>query len=120
MALKITVRRIGDVSVLDCEGKITKGTDGDYLRNELRRMIREGRKKFLINLTKVERTDGTIVSELMIAKANGSDLIRLIKAPKNTQAFLKVIDQEHVFKSYETEKEALQSIMPTLTQQSSV
>ena len=49
--LNIRERQAGDVTILDLEGRITIGDGNVSLRNAIRRLIQEGKKKILLNLT---------------------------------------------------------------------
>jgi hypothetical protein len=51
--LNIRERQAGDVTVLDMDGKITIGEGSVALRSAVRRLIEEGKKKILLNLSNV-------------------------------------------------------------------
>lgn len=74
--LRISERRVRDIIVLDLQGKITAREGGPALRNALIRLIREGKKKILLNLAKVESIDTTEVEAMVssygsVEKAGG-------------------------------------------------
>ena len=48
--LNISERQAGDVTILDMEGKVTIGEGSVALRNAIRRLLGEGKKKILLNL----------------------------------------------------------------------
>ena len=49
-SLVIKDRQAGDVTILDLSGKITIGEGSVQLREAVRRMLDEGKKKLLLNL----------------------------------------------------------------------
>jgi|GEM_PF-3806652 hypothetical protein len=52
MALTATVRKVGDVSVVDLDGKITLGENTGLLRDEVRSLLSQGAR----NLVSIWRT----------------------------------------------------------------
>ena len=63
--LNITERQVGDVTVLDMDGKITIGEGSVALRTAVRRLLEEGKKKILLNLAKVGYIDSSGIGELV-------------------------------------------------------
>jgi len=49
--LNISERQAGDVTVLDMSGKITIGEGSVALRTAIRRLLEEGKKRILLQLT---------------------------------------------------------------------
>jgi len=63
--LKISERQVRDVLVLDLDGRITAREGGAVLRNAIRRLVREGKKKILLNFARVGLIDATEAEELI-------------------------------------------------------
>ena len=57
--LNIRERQAGDVTILDLEGKITIGEGNVALRSAVRRLVQEGKKKVLLNLSGVSYMDSS-------------------------------------------------------------
>jgi hypothetical protein len=55
--IKIDVRNIGDVHVLDCSGKITLGEGTMPIRNSVRDILKIGGRKIVLNLADVNYID---------------------------------------------------------------
>ena len=63
--LRISERRVRDIVILDLAGRITGSEGGDVLRNAIRRLVRDGKKKILLNLAKVSSIDASEAEELV-------------------------------------------------------
>ncbi len=63
--LNISERQVGDVTILDMDGKITIGEGSVALRTAIRRLLEEGKKKILLNLAKVGYIDSSGIGELV-------------------------------------------------------
>lgn len=55
----ISERQAGDVTILDMEGAITGGEGALALRAAVNRLLEEGKKEILLNLTNVGYIDST-------------------------------------------------------------
>jgi anti-sigma B factor antagonist len=63
--MKIDVRTINDVKILDCSGKLTLGNGTMALRNTVRDILEAGGRKIVFNLANVTRIDSPGVGELV-------------------------------------------------------
>src|SRR5947207_410960 len=63
--LNISERQVGDVTILDMDGKITIGEGSVALRTAIRRLLEEGKKKILLNLDRVSYIDSSGIGELV-------------------------------------------------------
>jgi anti-anti-sigma factor len=63
--LRISERRVRDIVILDLDGKITAREGGPALRNAIGRLIRDGKKKILLNLSKVSSIDASEAEEIV-------------------------------------------------------
>ena len=110
--LTISERQVGDVTVLDMDGKITIGEGSVALRTAIRRLLEEGKKKILLNLAKVGYIDSSGIGELVssftaIGKENGQ--LKLLNLTQKLQDLLTITKLLTVFDVYESEDEALAS-----------
>ena len=110
--LNIRERQAGDVTILDLEGKITIGEGNVALRSAIRRLIQEGKKKVLLNLSGVSYMDSSGIGELVSShttitgKEGQLKLLNLQAKIKDLLAITKLLT---VFDVYENESEALNS-----------
>jgi anti-sigma B factor antagonist len=110
--LNISERQVGDVTILDMEGKITIGEGSVALRTAIRRLLEEGKRKILLNLAKVGYIDSSGIGELVssytaINKENGE--LKLLNLTQKLQDLLTITKLLTVFDVYESEEEALAS-----------
>src|SRR5262245_8939931 len=62
----ISERRAGNVTILDLEGQMTlSGEEQPRLLTHIRRVVQEGRRQVLLNLTHVSYVDSTGVGEIV-------------------------------------------------------
>ena len=110
--LNISERHVGDVTILDMDGKITIGEGSVALRTAIRRLLEEGKKKILLNLAKVGYIDSSGIGELVssytaINKESGE--LKLLNLTQKLQDLLTITKLLTVFDVYESEQEALAS-----------
>ena len=70
MGLQVPVRESRDVAILDLQGKLTSGEDGELLSKQLRDLIGKGKSRLLLNLGNLSQIDSSGVS--IIARTHGS------------------------------------------------
>ncbi|MDH3591123.1 MAG: STAS domain-containing protein [Planctomycetota bacterium] len=110
--MKASVRKYGDVSILDISGKITIGAGDVLLRNEFQSLIDEGNRNVLLNLEKVSYMDSAGIGELVACykrakEANG--MVKLLNPSGKVYDLLQLTKLEDVFDTFKDEKEALVS-----------
>jgi anti-sigma B factor antagonist len=110
--LNISERRVGDLTILDMDGKITIGEGSVALRTAIRRLLEEGKKKILLNLARVGYIDSSGIGELVssytaINKESGE--LKLLNLTQKLQDLLTITKLLTVFDVYESEEEALAS-----------
>ena len=110
--LNISERHVGDVTILDMDGKITIGEGSVALRTAIRRLLEEGKKQILLNLAKVGYIDssgiGELVSSYTAINKEGGEL-KLLNLTQKLQDLLTITKLLTVFDVYESEEEALAS-----------
>ncbi len=110
--LNISERQVGDVTILDMDGKITIGEGSVALRTAIRRLLEEGKKKILLNLARVSYIDSSGIGELVssytsIGKEGGQ--LKLLNLTQKLQDLLTITKLLTVFDVYDSEQEALAS-----------
>ena len=110
--LNIRERQAGDVTVLDMDGKITIGEGSVALRSAVRRLIEEGKKKILLNLSNVGYVDssgiGELVSSFTTVNREGGQL-KLLNLTQKIRDLLAITKLLTVFDTYDDEASALNS-----------
>jgi anti-sigma B factor antagonist len=110
--LTIRERQAGDVTILDMDGKITIGEGSVALRSAVRRLIEEGKKKILLNLSNVGYVDssgiGELVSSYTTINREGGQL-KLLNLTQKIQDLLAITKLLTVFDTFDDESSALNS-----------
>jgi anti-sigma B factor antagonist len=110
--LNIAERQAGDVTILDLSGKITIGEGSVQLREAVRRLLEDGKKKILLNLGDVAYVDssgiGELVSSYTTTNNNGGQL-KLLNLTKKIQDLLMITKLLTVFETFDSEETALGS-----------
>jgi anti-sigma B factor antagonist len=110
--MKIDRRTIGDVQILDCNGKITLGEATMLLRNTVRDVLQSGAKKIILNLADVSYIDSAGVGELVstyTTTVNKGGKLKLLKLTNKLRELLTITKLLTVFEIYDDEKDALAS-----------
>ena len=111
--LEITERQAGDIIILDLSGKLTIGEESIALRNTIRRLLGEGKKKILLNLGEVNYIDSSGIGELVsgfTAVAREGGTLKLLNLTQRIQDLLAITKLLTVFDVYDNENEALSSL----------
>jgi anti-sigma B factor antagonist len=103
-------REVKDVTVLDLSGKIVLGKESQSLRERIKELLEEGKKKIVLNMAKVTFVDstgvGTLVSSFTSARAQGGEL-KLTKPSEKFRETLLLTRLYTVFEVYDDEEEAI-------------
>lgn len=110
--LDISERQAGDVTILDLNGSIRMGEGAVSLRNRIRGLFEQGKKKILLNLGAVKNVDSSGIGELIASyttlSRDGGQL-KLLKLTDKIKDLLVITKLLTVFDSYDDEAEALNS-----------
>ncbi len=107
--LNIMERQVGDITILDMNGKITIGEGSVALRSAIRRLLEEGKKKILLNLAGVGYIDSSGIGELVssyTAINNAGGQLKLLSLTQKLQDLLAITKLLTVFETYDDEEEA--------------
>jgi len=112
MSFKATSRDVGDVTVIDLEGRITLGEGSNLLRDLVRERLARGRRKILLNMAAVNYVDSTGLGELVSAyrliKSEGGEL-KLLSLNRKVTDLLQITKLYTVFDTHNDEAQALAS-----------
>jgi anti-sigma B factor antagonist len=110
--MKLNVRQMGDISVVDVSGRIALGEATSELRNSLRELVSEGQKKILLNLGDVSYVDSTGIGELVggyASVSNQGGQLKLLNLTKRVTDLLQITKLSTVFEVFDDEAAALRS-----------
>ena len=112
MALKITNREIDGVAVVALDGRIVLGEETNALREKVKALLAEGKKKIVLNMDNAKQIDsaglGTLVGLHSSAKTLGGSL-RLCNLGTNFREVLQITKLLTVFDVSNTEADAVRS-----------
>lgn len=110
--MKIETRNVGDVTILDCSGKITLGEGTMAVRNTVRDVLKNGGRKIVLNLADVNYIDSSGIGELVstyTSVTNQGGQLKLMNLTKKIQELLAITKLLTVFQVYDTEQGAVAS-----------
>jgi len=96
--LKITVQKLGDTSVLRCQGRIVAGDDGSILRNAV--LSPRHTRMLVIDLARVERIDAGGLGVLLGLRESARSraiTFKLMNATKRVEEILELTHLQSVF-----------------------
>ncbi|HEX7150949.1 MAG TPA: anti-sigma factor antagonist [Thermoanaerobaculia bacterium] len=110
--MNIAVRKVGDVTIVDFQGRLAVGVGDTILPAVIDEILDEGSKKILLNLSDMDYIDsnglGELVQSLKTAKRNNASL-RLLKPQDRVAKTLRLTNLLPMFSVYDSEDEALQA-----------
>ena len=107
-----TERRVGDVLIVDLEGKATLGTPGPTLRQIVGNLLDRGERCILLNLAGVSYVDSgglgdLVVSFIQVSKHHGQ--LKLLNLNNKHQDVLEMTHLIDVFRHFSDETTAVNS-----------
>ena len=110
--MEIVKRQIGDVCILDLEGKLTIGAGDVRLRGALLDELNDGHTKILFNLQDVKVIDSSGLGELIRSKATAATKdaeIKLLHVNLKARKLLTMAQLVGVFEMFDDEAMAISS-----------
>jgi anti-sigma B factor antagonist len=115
MQLKLGVRVVDGISIVDCRGRLLFGEEASALRDTVKNLLAET-KNVVINLADTTYIDsgglGTLVG-LYSSAQNTGGMVKLAKLQQRVIDLLQVTKLLTVFDVYDTEEEAVKSFAKT-------
>ena len=110
--MKIEMRTVGDVRILDCSGKITLGEGTMAVRNTVRDILKDNGKKIILNLANVNYIDSSGIGELVstyTTVTNNGGQLKLLSLTKKIHELLQITKLLTVFQVFDSESAAIAS-----------
>lgn len=110
--MQIHQRSVGDVTIVDLNGKMTLGEGDELLRDKVNSLIQQGQKKIILNLAEVPYIDSAGLGEIVrtyttVSRQGGS--LKLLSLTKRIQDLLAITKLLTVFETFENEQDAIKS-----------
>jgi len=111
--LKVKTDMQGDVAVVHVSGKLMGGPESENLRNEVKTLLEDGVRKFVINLKGVPWINSTGLGALMsvytsVQRAEGA--LALCHVSDRIQSLFMITKLLTIFDTHPSEKEAIESL----------
>jgi anti-sigma B factor antagonist len=108
----LTERHVGDVTVMDIQGRIAIQDGSDILRQAIERAVAQGRLKVLINFHDTPYIDSTALGEIIrgyttLKRKGGS--IKLYNLTRPIHDLLTITNLVTIFETFDNEAAALAS-----------
>ena len=117
MAPRITIseRRIGDVTILDLQGRLVLDEGDTSCVERIDRLIRQERIQIVLNLQDVTYIDsagvGALVSKYVTLRKRGGNL-KLLCLSERVRRVISIAHLLEVFESFDSEERAVRSFAP--------
>jgi anti-sigma B factor antagonist len=113
VALKMTTRDVGGVTVLELDGRIVFGEETHSLREKVKSLLAEGKKKLVLNMAKVSYVDSTGLGTLVgirhsVQSANAA--LRLSSVESRWTELMQMTQLWPLFDVSPTEAEAVRAL----------
>ena len=112
MSMTLTTRQVGDVTVIDANGRITLGEGSSTFREKIRELSASGNKKILLNLADVNYIDSSGIGELVsgfTTVTNQGGNFKLLNLTKRVVDLLQITKLYTVFEVFDDEAAAIRS-----------
>ena len=112
MPVTIDTREVSHVSILDVKGRIVLGEEIQQVRDAVRALLDQGKKKIILNLAGVDYMDSSGVGELVGAFTtvrNSGGELKLLNLSQKVQDILHVTKLYTVFDIRDDEFTAIKS-----------
>jgi anti-anti-sigma factor len=110
--MRTNERRVGDVTILDVNGRLVWSDGDDLLRDTLRRLLSRGQTKIVLNLRGVWSVDcaglGVLAEQFLAARKLGGNL-KVLSPAGAVRHLLKICGLAGVIETYESEQSAVLS-----------
>ena len=110
--MDLQVREKENVLIVDLEGRLVAGTSEEALHEAMNRLVAEGHKNILLNLSEVEWIDssgiGELVASIKLARRFGSS-VKLLRMGDRVRHVLSVSQLLPLLDVYEKEEDAVEA-----------
>jgi anti-sigma B factor antagonist len=112
MAITITERRVGDVTILEVAGRIVFYDGAAILRAHINELVDQARLKFILDMRGVTYIDsfgvGVIAAKYVSIRRKGGEIKLLALSPRSHQV-MTISGLLKIFESFESEDDAVRS-----------
>lgn len=114
--MQVRERRVGDVTILELEGRLVLDEGSDLLRERIHALADEGRARILLDLAGITYIDscgvGVLLANFVSVRRQGGDL-RLVHLTPRSRHILEISKLMNVFRIFDSETAAVESFAGT-------
>jgi anti-sigma B factor antagonist len=113
MSAKATVRKTGNVAIVDLAGRIVLGDGSGVVRDTIKDLVGSGQKNILLNLREVTYLDSAGLGEIVGSYATVTNIggdVRLLHAQGKVKELLTITKLYTVFIAYDDEAAAVKAM----------
>jgi Anti-anti-sigma regulatory factor (antagonist of anti-sigma factor) len=111
--MQVATRHVGDVTIVDLEGRLAAGGGDSVLRRVLGELVAAGRRRVLVNLERVTTLDSSGIGELVAGwkrlRREGGQLA-ILRPGDRARHTLHLSQLLPLLAVFETEEDALQAL----------
>ena len=110
MSMKVAIRQVDGVTILDLSGRITLGEGSITLRDSVHEVLDKGSKHILLNLAQISYIDSSGVGELVSAFTsvkNAGGELKLLNLTQKVHDLLQITKLYTVFDIWDNEASAI-------------
>ena len=107
----VTIRQAGPISLVDVSGRLTSFEVG-ALRDSVSRLLKQGRKNIVLNLSGLHYLDSSGIGELAkiyVSVVKGDGELKVVGLSPKVEQILKITQLYQVFPEFPSEEAALRS-----------
>ena len=112
LSFTLSIRQVGDVSIVDMAGRVTLSKGSNALGDTLRDMVSKDHKKILVNLGQVSYLDSSAIGELVSGLStvvNQGGQLKLLGLTKRVRDLLLITKSYTIFDVHDDETAAIRS-----------
>jgi anti-sigma B factor antagonist len=113
MMLKVNVRRVDGVAVIDMAGRLTCGDPQTLFRDTFRQLVEGGDRRLVVNLSDVGFIDSSGLGEIISTKAvlnEKGDLVALCNLQRRVESLMVMTKLLCEFESFNDEVSAIRAV----------
>ena len=110
MSMKVVIRQVDGITILDLSGRITLGEGSIILRDSVHDALDKGSKNILLNLAQISYIDSSGVGELVSAFTsvkNAGGELKLLNLTQKVHDLLQITKLYTVFDIWDNEASAI-------------
>ena len=114
--MQIRHRIVGEVAIIDLNGRLALGDGDELLRDKVKGLIQQGENRLVLNLTDVPYMDSTGLGALIYSyttAVNHGGNLKLLRPTNRVKELLIITKIYKVIETFDSEEDAVRSFPPS-------